>query len=341
MYKKTPNKIKQTHPPPKQANKKKRKPSFRALCCRSWGGNVAGVNLISYFKHQSYRLSFSSVFRCVLKVTEIEACVWVNHRCLCIALGGFSVVILLFCFFTAKFCSVGSGHLVLQLARCLHCSGAWPLWSLLWSGEREGRQGTLKSLWGSSVLHNSGFALVGIQKSRRCEMSLKWIWTEQTADDMETKRLSINSWYSLPQVLLVAYLHITWILLLKLVGILLSEIEVWGDFSWKSCSIFFMLWKLLPLATALLDSDCVWVHLPVCVCVLLEILCYLLGHKYCVNHNGGLSTAGISPSVEVHKTEKVLRKSSPHLESPSWWSLGSGSCLEWMIWNNFVYSLTP
>lgn len=159
------------------------------------------------------------------------------------------------------------------------------------------------------------------------------------------QELSMNSRYSLPLVLLVSYLHITWIFLLKSVGILLSEIEMWGVFSWKACSIFFMLSKLHPLATALLDSDCVWVHLPVCVCVhlLLEILCYLLGHKYCVNHNGGLSTAGISPSVEVHKTKKVLRKSSPHLETPSWPSLGFGSCLEWMIctWNNFVYSLTP
>lgn len=105
------------------------------------------MNLISYFKHKSYRLSFHSVFSSVLKVTEIEACVWINHRCLCVALGGFSGIVLLLCFFTPRFCSVDSGPLVPQLARCLHCSGTWPLWSSLWSGEREGRQGPVKRLW--------------------------------------------------------------------------------------------------------------------------------------------------------------------------------------------------
>lgn len=231
------------------------------------------MNLISYFKHKSYRLSFHSVFSSVLKVTEIEACVWINHRCLCVALGGFSGVVLLLCFLTPRFCSVDSDHLVPQLARCLHCSGTWPLWSSLWSGEREGRQVPAKRLWGSSVPHNSGFALIGIQESRHsCEMNLKWGWVEQTADDVETKRLSRSSQHSLSQVLLVSYLHVTWILLLKSVGILLSEIEVWGVVSWKACSIFFMLSKLRPLATALLDSDSVCTSASVCVCV---CICFL------------------------------------------------------------------
>lgn len=48
---------------------------------------MAGVNLIFYFACKSYRLSFSSVFRSVLKVTEIETHVWVNQRY--IALGVF------------------------------------------------------------------------------------------------------------------------------------------------------------------------------------------------------------------------------------------------------------
>lgn len=74
------------------------------MCCRD-GGNVAGLNL--YFKHKSYRLSFRSVFRSVLKVTEIEACVWISHRCLCIALGGFSVIILLLWFFYTQILECG------------------------------------------------------------------------------------------------------------------------------------------------------------------------------------------------------------------------------------------
>lgn len=106
--------------------------------------------------------------------------------------------------------------------------------------------------------------------------------------------------------------------------------EVWGVFSWKACCIFFVLSKLHPLATALLDSDCVWVGLPVCLCVcvnlLPEILCYLLGHKYCVNHNGGLSAAGISPSVEAHKQKKTTKEKfttfgKSQLAKPELWEL--------------------
>lgn len=212
------------------------------------------MNLIYYFKHKSHRLSFPSVFRSVLKVTEIEACVWIKHQCLCLALGGFSVV-----------------H-----SAPLADSAVWVTGYLSWPDVCTAWCRTL----GIIVVIRTSEKVVGFfstsqfrvffdrnQKSRHCcEMNLKWVWVEQRADDMETKRLSINSQYSLPQVSLVSYLHITWILLLESVGILLSGIEVWGVFSWKACSIFFMLSKLHPLAAALLDSDCVWVDLPV-LCV--------------------------------------------------------------------------
>lgn len=48
---------------------------------------MAGVNLAFYFARKSYRRSFSSVFRPVLKATGIEAHVWVKHGCLYVALG--------------------------------------------------------------------------------------------------------------------------------------------------------------------------------------------------------------------------------------------------------------
>jgi len=91
---------------------------------------MAGVNLIFYFECKSYRLSFSSVFRSVLKVTETETCVWVNRRCLYIALERFAERQLEGLFFS--FFSHGDSAAWAQvtwylgLVRCLPCSCTCP-----------------------------------------------------------------------------------------------------------------------------------------------------------------------------------------------------------------------
>lgn len=109
------------------------------------------------------------------------------------------------------------------------CLGCYIPWLPLWSGGREGKRGQEKSLGGGcvSLPHNSDFALIWIQKFRHsCEMNLQWVWVEQRAEHMETKRPSRSSHCSFFHVLLISYLHITWALLFKLVGFFPSEISV-------------------------------------------------------------------------------------------------------------------
>lgn len=157
--------------------KKKVKPGFRTLCYRG-GKNVAGVNLVFYFACKSYRRSFSSVFRPVLKVTGIEAHVWVKHRCLYVALG--------------RVCQKAAAGIILLLFFLQGDPGVWaqvpvpragqvyisqsPLWlflALLWWGGREGRRGQGKRFGG--VLQCLTIQVLLWYESKNSDILVKWV----------------------------------------------------------------------------------------------------------------------------------------------------------------------
>lgn len=201
--------------------------------CYRGGKNVAGVNLIFYFECKSYRLSFSSVFRSVLKVTEIEARVWVNHRCLYITLGrvcwkAVAGIMLLLFFFTHWFCSVGWGDLVPWAGQMSALQ--WYVYILItFVIRREGTEKrTRKKVWEFFSASQFRFCFDTNPKIQT------FLWNESAVGVGRAKswahgnRGAIQKFSLQPFPGFTYFLHLIWTFLFKFVGIFLSEIKVWG-----------------------------------------------------------------------------------------------------------------